>query len=147
MKKSFMGLLVTLLLSLALVNLHAQPQDRGGQSQDHHMGSGMMGRGHGMMHQGGGMGSGTMHQGPGNDSQYGPQYGPRYEQPPKPMEEKDARAIFENYLNSTRNPNLTLGKIEDKRNTFEAKIVTKKEGALVDKIAIDKNTGWMRSVY
>jgi hypothetical protein len=136
MKKSFMGLVMALFLSLALVNLHAQSQDRGGQSQDHHMGSGMMGRGHGMMHQG-----------PGNDSEYGPQYGPRYKRPPNPLEEKDARAIFENYLNSTRNPNLRLGKIEDKGNTFEAEIVTKKEGALVDRVAIDKNTGWMRSVY
>lgn len=132
MKKSFMGLVMALFLSLALVNLPAQSQDRGGQSQDHHMGSGMMGRGHGMMHQG-----------PGNDSQYGPQYN----QPQKPMDEKDARERLENYLNSTGNPNLKLGEMKDKGSVFEAKIVTKKEGALVDRIAVDKYSGWMRSVY
>lgn len=146
-KESFSGLVMALFLLLSITNLHAQNRGRGGEDPDYNMGSGMMGGGHGMMHQGGGMGSGTMHQRSGNDSQYGPQYGPRYEQPPKPMEEKDARGIFENYLNSTKNPNLKLGKIEDKGNTFEAEIVTKKEGALVDKILIDKNTGWMRSVY
>ncbi len=46
-----------------------------------------------------------------------------------------------------RNPNLKVGKIEDKGNTFEAEIVTKKEDSLVDRIAVDKYTGWMRSVY
>jgi hypothetical protein len=63
------------------------------------------------------------------------------------MEEKDAKEFLENYLRSTRNPNLKLGKIEDKGSVFEAEIVTKKEGALVDKIAVDKYSGWMRSVY
>jgi hypothetical protein len=63
------------------------------------------------------------------------------------MEEKDAKEILENYLKSTRNPNLKVGEIKDKESVFEAEIVTKKEGALVDKIAVDKYTGWMRSVY
>jgi hypothetical protein len=63
------------------------------------------------------------------------------------MEEKDAIGILDNYLKSTRNPNLKLGKIEDKESVFEAEIVTKKEGSLVDKIAVDKTTGWIRSVY
>jgi cytochrome c len=108
--------------------------ERAGMMIDHPgMPGGMMG--------GGMMGPGMM--GPG----YGPQYGPRYQQPQKSLGEKDARAILENYLQSARNPNLKLGKIEDKGNVFEAEIVTKKEGALVDRIAIDKNTGWLRSVY
>jgi hypothetical protein len=38
------------------------------------------------------------------------------------------------------------GKIEDKGSSFEADIVTK-DGSLVDKVAIDKSMGWMRSVY
>jgi len=93
------------------------------------MGLGMMGRGWGM--------------------------GPGYGQPPsspqtpggsKQMEEKDARALLENHLKATRNPNLKLGKIEDKGSVFEAEILTK-DGSLVDRIAIDKRTGWMRSVY
>jgi hypothetical protein len=101
------------------------------------MGPGMMGPGYGY---GRGMGPGMM--GPG----YGYQYGPQYQQPQKPLEEKDAKTILENYLSSTRNPNLKLGKIEDKGNAFEGEILTQK-GSLVDKILVDKNTGWMHSVY
>jgi len=104
------------------------------------MGPGMMGQGaYGMMGRGG-MGPGMMAPGQG----MGPQYGAGQQ---KPLTEKDVRGILQNYLKSTRNPNLKLGKITDKGNGFEAEIVTKKEGALVDKIFVDKATGWMRSVY
>jgi hypothetical protein len=99
------------------------------------MGPGMMGPGYGP---GYGMGPGMM--GPG----YGGQYG--YQQPQKPLEEKDVKPMLENYLKSARNPNLKLGKIQDKGNYFEADIVTK-DNSLVDKIDVDKNTGWMRSAY
>jgi len=111
------------------------------------MGQGMMGPGYGrgpgmmgpgMMGPGYGMGPGMM--GPG----YG--YGPQYQQPQKPLEEKDAKEILETYLKSTRNPNLKLGTIEDKGSVFEAKILTK-DGSLADKIAVDKYTGWIRSIY
>ncbi len=113
---------------------------RGGYGMMGRGGYGMMGRcGYGMM--GGQGGYGMM--GP----QSGQQYGPRYQENRKPLTEKDATSILQNYLKANRNPNLKLGKVEDKGNAFEAKIVTKKEGALVDKIAIDKKTGWMRSVY
>ncbi len=105
------------------------------------MGPGMMGPG---MMGGGMMGPGMM--GPGYGGQYGPQYGPQYQQPRKPMEEKDAKAILENYIQSTRNPNLKLGKIKENDNYFEAEIVTK-DNSLVDKILVDRFTGWMRSVY
>lgn len=65
------------------------------------MGPGMMGgRGMGPGMRGWGMGPGMM--GPG----YGYQYGPQSQQPQKPLEEKDAKAILENYLRSNRNPNL-----------------------------------------
>jgi hypothetical protein len=53
---------------------------------------------------------------------------------------------LENYVQSTRNPNLKLGKITDKDQYFEAEIVTK-DNSLVDKILVDKQTGWMRSIY
>jgi len=94
------------------------------------MGPGMMGygRGYGMM-------------GPG----YG--YNQQYQQPQRTITEKDAKGIVENYLNSTRNPNLKLGKIKDEGSAFEADIVTKSNGSLVDKILVNKNTGWLRSVY
>lgn len=108
---------------------------RGGYG-GHMMGSGMMGGGM-MSH---GMGPGMM--GPG----YGSQYGPQYQQPQKILEEKDARAILENYLRSTRNPSLKLGTIKDVGPFFEAEILTK-EDSLADKILVDKRTGWMRFVY
>ena len=115
------------------------------------MGPGMMGGGYGMMGPGMmgrgyyGMGPGMMGPGYGPGPGYG--YGPRYQQQPRePMDEKAAKDLVENYLQSTRNPNLKLGKIESKGDTFEAEITTK-TGSLVDKIAIDKYTGWMRSVY
>jgi len=112
------------------------------------IGPGMMGPGYGMgpgmMHRGWGMGPGMM--GPGYGPGYGPQYGPRYQQPREPLQDKDAREIVENYLRSTRNPNLKLGKIEEKENYFEAEILTK-DGSLADKIAIHRTTGWMRSIY
>lgn len=73
-------------------------------------------------------------------------YGLQYQQPQRPIEEKDAKAILENYLRSTRNPNLKLGKIEDKGNFFEGEILTRND-ALVDKILVDKYTGWTRSLY
>ena len=94
------------------------------------MGPGMMGygRGYGMM-------------GPG----YG--YNQQYQQPQRTITEKDAKGIVENYLNSTRNPNLKLGKIKDEGSAFEVDIVTKSNGSLVDKILVNKNTGWLRSVY
>jgi hypothetical protein len=84
------------------------------------------------------MGPGMM--GPG----YG--YGPQYQQPRKPLEEKDAKEVLETYLKSRRNPNLKLGTIEDKGSVFEVEILTK-DGSLADKIAVDKYTGWMRSMY
>jgi hypothetical protein len=105
------------------------------------MGPGMMGPGYGRGYgYGYGMGPGMM--GPG----YGYQYGPQYQQPQKSLDEKDAKAVLENYLKSTRNPNLKLGKLEDKGNAFEGEILTQK-GSLVDKILVDKNTGWMHSAY
>lgn len=119
------------------------------------MGQGYMGNqgGYGMMGQGSGCGAGggMMGYGYGPGPQYGPQYGPRYgpqyQEPQRPMGEEDAEAILQGHLDSTRNPNLKLGKIEDKGQSFEAEVVTKKEGALVDRLAVDKYTGRVRSVY
>lgn len=92
-----------------------------------------------------GGGGSMMGYGYGNAPQYGPQ--PQYQEPSRPIDEKEARTILENYVRSTKNPNLKLGNIEEKGNTFEGEIVTKKEGALVDRLAVDKYTGRMRSVY
>jgi hypothetical protein len=107
------------------------------------MGPGMMGQGYGP---GYGMGPGMMGPGYGYGRQYGPQYGRQYQQPQKPLDQNQAKQEVENYLSSMRNPNLKLGKIEEKGNGYQVNIVTK-DGSLVDKILVDKNTGWMRSAY
>jgi len=92
--------------------------------------------------------------GPGMMWGWGPGYGPQYPhpqyqqypQPQNPLEEKDAKEIAENYLRNMRNPNLKLGKMKDAGSAFEAEVVTK-DNSLVDKVLIDKATGWMRSAY
>ena len=148
MRKSIViGLAVVVAVMLGLGSLYAQP-----------MGAGMMGQGGGRAPgygpppqggwyspncgrwQGGGYGMGPGMMGPG----YG--YGPQYQQPQKPLEKSDVETMVKNYLASVRNPNLKLGKIEEKGSVFEADIVTK-DNSLADKILIDKNTGWMRSAY
>jgi len=112
------------------------------------MGPGMMGYGMGPGMMGYGMGPGMMGYGRGY-GMMGPGYGynQQYQQPQRTITEKDAKGIVENYLNSTRNPNLKLGKIKDEGSAFEADIVTKGNGSLVDKILVNKNTGWLRSAY
>ena len=113
----------------------------GGYQNGYGMGNGMMGygMGSGMMGPNYGMGNGTMR------PNYG--YNQQYRQPQKPINEKDARGIVENYLNSTRNPNLKLGKIKDEGSAFEVDIVTKSNGTLVDRLLVSKGTGRLRSAY
>jgi len=134
----------------------AQPQQNGwycpyGTYQGGYaMGPGMMGYGMGPGMMGYGMGPGMMGYGRGYGGMMGPGYGnnqQQYQQPQRTITEKDAKGIMENYLNSTRNPNLKLGKIKDEGSAFEAEIVTKNNSSLVDKVLVDKNTGWLRSIY
>jgi hypothetical protein len=63
-----------------------------------------------------------------------------------PLEKEDAAEIVENYIQSTRNPNLKAGKIEDTGNAFKAQIVTK-DNSLVEEVLIDKRSGYMRPAY
>jgi rubrerythrin len=115
------------------------PGMMGGRGYGYGMGGGMMGgRGYGY-DRGYGMG-------PGMTGGRGYGYGQPYTEPGKPVEMKDAKTIMEDYIKSTRNPNLKLGKIKDKGNAFEAEVVTK-NNALVDKVLIDKQTGRMSSDY
>jgi hypothetical protein len=100
------------------------------------MRSAMRGRGGGY---GYGMGPGMMGRGYQG-------YGPQYQGPQEPLKEKDVKALLDNYVQSTRNPNLKVGKVTEKDSYFEGEILTK-NNALVDKILVDKNTGWMRSIY
>jgi hypothetical protein len=110
------------------------------------MGSGMMGSG---MMGSGVMGSGVM----GSDRGRGMMPGwPGYDDPEHnrqgkgPLEEKDAGTIVANYIKSTRNPNLETGKVKDVGEAFEVEIVTK-DKSLVDKVLVDKRSGWIRSTY
>jgi hypothetical protein len=57
-----------------------------------------------------------------------------------------AELLLENQLKATNNPNLKLGKITEEDGHYVGEITTK-DGSLVDKILVDKNTGWMKSVY
>jgi hypothetical protein len=99
-----------------------------------------------------GMGPGMMGGQGGNNTYGGQQMGPgygnssQYRQSQKPLDEKGAQEIAENYLQSVQNPNLKLGKIKDTGQVFEVEIVTKKSADLVSKLAIDKNTGRMSPV-
>jgi hypothetical protein len=120
------------------------------------MGPGMMGYGYG----GYGMGPGMMgcpgyggygmgpwmmrHHGMGYGYGYG--YGPQYREREKPLTEDEAKEMVEHYLKNTRNPNLKLGKVTAKGAYYEADVETK-DNSLVDKILVDKYTGWMRSAY
>ncbi len=53
--------------------------------------------------------------------------------------------MLENYVNYRKNPNLKVGEVSDKGDVFEATVVTK-DGALVEKIQVNKKTGWFRNV-
>jgi hypothetical protein len=142
MKKTLVALAFILILGVAFA--YAQnPGMMGGQGgwycpySGQWMGPGMMGKGMMGPCMGGQgmMGKGMMGSGHGQQQQL-----------QKPLEEKDARAILENYITNMKNPNLQLGKIKDAGTTFEAEILTK-DNSLVDKIMVDKKTGWMRSAY
>lgn len=125
-----------------------------GMGPGYGMGPGMMhgpgyGMGPGMMYGGGyGMGPGYgMAPGYGMGPGYGQGYGARqYRQPKTPIDKEEAKQMLEDYVRSTRNPNLKIGKLKEKEETFEAEIHTK-DGSLVDKIIIDKKSGWMQSRY
>jgi mono/diheme cytochrome c family protein len=71
---------------------------------------------------------------------------PRAQRGAGPVNEDQAKQEVEGYMKSTGNPNLKLGKIEDKGKDWELEIVTK-DGSLVDKILVNKSSGTMRSIY
>ncbi len=100
------------------------------------MGRGMMG-GYGY-----GMGPGMM----GGYFGTGRGYGQQYPLIDRAIDAKEAEAMMNDYLKSSRNPNLKLGKIKDVGKAFEAEILTKKND-LVDRVHIDKTTGYIRSAY
>ncbi|ABC76376.1 hypothetical protein [Syntrophus aciditrophicus] len=94
--------------------------------------------------------------GPGMMGGYGPgggwycphcgSYMGEYRQPQKPIDEKEAVSIVARYLEAMQNPNLKTGAVKNVGTAFEVEIRTK-DNSLVDKILVDKNTGWIRSAY
>jgi hypothetical protein len=73
--------------------------------------------------------------------------GPGYQRPVIKMSRDEVKDMMQRYLDDTGNPNLKLGNIQDRHMVFEVEILTKKKGSLVDKILVDKYSGWVRSVY
>ena len=69
-----------------------------------------------------------------------------YFRPDEPVAMAEAKMLMESCIKSTHNPNLKLGKIKDQGTDYEAEILTK-SNMLIDRILIDKKTGWMRSAY
>jgi len=105
------------------------------------MGSGMMGSGHNipdecaeMMNKYG------YHLYPSSPGSQKPQTG-------KTLTQEDAVSIVQNYLNHTRNPNLTIGKVESEEDgDYLVEIVTN-NGSLVDKLEVNQLSGWIHSIY
>ncbi|MFZ3157099.1 MAG: hypothetical protein WA124_06280 [Smithella sp.] len=116
-----------------------------GYSRGWGMGPGMMG-GYGGYGMGPGMMGGYYGSDVGRGRGYGRGYGRQSQSVDKYIGTKEAESMMEDYLKSSRNPNLKLGKIKDAGNTFEAEILTKKND-LVDKVRIDKRTGQIWSAY
>lgn len=67
-----------------------------------------------------------------------------YNQGGQPLSKVQAQQLLMDHIQG--NPNLKVGKLADKGDFYEVTIVTKKEGALVEMIQVDKKTGWFRNV-
>ena len=104
------------------------------------MGPGMMHRGQGMMHGGRGMGPGMMGDQWGR-GQYGPSGG---QQQMEPLTQSKAKQLADDYV--AGNPNLKIGDVREKDEVFEARVETK-DGSLVEKLLIDKQTRWMKRAF
>lgn len=139
-KLTIIGSLVLLMLALGLPALYAQQQQQGiqAQAQDGGWYCPWGGRGQGArMRQGGGMGMWCNMQGPCamvNQNQG------------KPLTKEQASQLLQNYVQRMNNPNVKLGDVTEKGDVFEATIVTKKEGSLVQKIQVNKSNGWFKNV-
>jgi hypothetical protein len=62
----------------------------------------------------------------------------------QPLTEAQVQVLMADYI--VRNPNLKVGKVTEKDDVYVVEIVKKKEGDLVDKIAINKKTAKMQPV-
>jgi hypothetical protein len=101
------------------------------------------GMGRGMMHGGYGscprMGRGMMHHGWKGDRSPSAQA-----KRMQPVSKNKVRLLLQEYV--AANPNLKVGEIEEKDEVYQGRIETK-DGSLVEKILVDKDTGWMKKSY
>ena len=119
-----------------------------GMRPGYRMGPGMMGHG---MRPGYGMGHGMMGHGMGPGYRMGPgmmgqgQMGPGMMQPLRQdLSAKDVKHMMEHRLAWRGNPNIKVGKVEEKDDdTIIAEIITQ-DGSLVDRLEVDRHTGLMR---
>ncbi len=130
-KLAIVGLLAVLAVVLIIGTTSAQPTGSG-------QGTGWycpwMGRGPGMQKGQGGWYCPWMD----------PQTGSPVAKPGQPLSADQAKAMVEQHISG--NPNLKAGKVSEKDGVYEVDVVTK-EGSLVDKIQVNKQTGWFRSAY
>lgn len=71
----------------------------------------------------------------------------QWQQTTKALTSEDAVSIAQNYLSQTKNPNLTVGKVETKEDGDYLVEILTKDGSLVDKLEINHFTGWFHSIY
>jgi len=128
---------------------HMGPMMGQGMGPGYGMGQGM-GPGYGMgpgMGPGYGMGPGMMGQGMGPGYGMGQGIGPGMMQaPPDDLTAAEVRHMMEHRLAWQGNPNVKVGNVEEiDDDTIVAEIVTQ-DGSLVQKLEVDRHTGWMQPV-
>jgi hypothetical protein len=69
---------------------------------------------------------------------------PGYLGPGRAMTNLEARLALRNYV--TRDPNVQLGSIRDKGDSFEADVIGK-DRSLVGRVVLEKDTGRIRPIY
>lgn len=62
----------------------------------------------------------------------------------KPVDEAQAKQIAAHYIST--NPNLKVGPVTEQDGNYVADIVTK-DNSLVEKVVVDKKTGWIKVTY
>ncbi len=130
---AIMGLLAFLGIISVVGTLSAQPAGpgNGGGSSGPRMG--------------GGPGPGSPGgQGAGSCPYMNPPAGAPGAKPGQPLTADQAKALVVQEIG--RNPNLKAAKVIEKGGDYEVVVVTK-EGSLVDKIEVNKQTGSLRSIY
>lgn len=60
-----------------------------------------------------------------------------------PIDQQEAKAILQNYVNALNDPNVKLGTVNEKDKFFEADI--QMDGRTVEKVRVDKQTGAVRT--